>query len=263
MTVTVQLGSADNPLRVAIVGSGPSGFYAAEEMLQGPVAAEVTMIERLPVPFGLVRSGVAPDHPKLKQPMAVFDRIAQSPAFRYFGNVRLGVDVTLAELEPMFHAVILACGSQSERRLGIPGEDVAGSHAGTDFVGWYNGHPDHAGHRFDLTQESVVIVGQGNVALDIARMLAKSVDELRHTDIAQHALDALADSRVRDIHIVGRRGPAQVKFTPSELIELGKIPGCDVVIDDAELALNEASAVEAADKMSRNIASNLVIFHRF
>lgn len=263
MTDLLQLGARKNPLRVAIVGSGPSGFYAADELLQCGRAVEVSMIERLPVPFGLVRSGVAPDHPKLKQTTVVFDRIAHSASFRYFGNVRCGCDVTLADLDAMFHAVILACGSESERRLGIAGEDLPGSHAGTDFVGWYNGHPDHAGHRFDLSREAVVIVGQGNVALDLARMLAKSADALRHTDIAQHALESLAQSRVRDIHIVGRRGPAQARFTPSELMELGKITGCDVLVDEAELTLNEASLVEAGDKMSRNVSSNLGIFKKF
>jgi len=263
MTDTVEIRTPDNPLRVAIVGSGPSGFYAAEELLQCGRSVEVSMLERLPVPFGLVRSGVAPDHPKLKQPIVVYDRIASSDSFRYFGNVHFGSDVTLSDLNQMYHAVILACGSQSERRLGVPGEDLPGSHAGTDFVGWYNGHPAHAGHRFDLSQEAVVIVGQGNVALDITRMLAKSADELRHTDIAQHALEALAQSRVRDIHIVGRRGPAQAKFTPSELMELGKIPGCDIVVNEAELALNEASVLEAGDRMSRNISSNLGIFRKF
>jgi ferredoxin--NADP+ reductase len=263
MPDTSVVRSAADALRVAIVGSGPSGFYAAEELLLSAAGVEVTMLERLPAPFGLVRSGVAPDHPKLKQPMAVFDRIARSSSFRYFGNVELGRDVSLAELGRHFDAVVLACGSQSERRLGIPGEDLPGSHAGTDFVGWYNGHPDHAHHRFDLSQEAVCIVGQGNVALDIARMLAKSVDELRHTDIAQHALDALAASRVRDIHIVGRRGPAQAKFTPPELMEFGRIPGCDIAVSEGDLVLNEASAAEAADRMRRNIASNLSLLNKF
>lgn len=257
------LGSADRPLRIAIVGSGPSGFYAAEELLQSQHSLEVTMIERLPVPYGLVRSGVAPDHPKLKQPILVYDRIGHSQHFHYFGNVHVDRDVSVDDLLQTHHGVIFACGADVDRKLGIPGENLPGSHSATEFVGWYNGHPDYCSHTFDLTQEVVAIVGHGNVTLDVARILAKPVDGLRHTDIAEHALDVLANSRIKEIHIFGRRGPAQVKFTPQELSEMGRIPGCLAQVNPEDIVLSDASRVEAADKMNRNIARNLEIFRSF
>jgi ferredoxin--NADP+ reductase len=216
---------AEQPLRVAIVGSGPSGFYAAEALLASGLDVEIDLLERLPVPYGLVRFGVAPDHAKLKSVSAVFAQIAADPKLRFFGNVALGRDVTADELAAMYHAVIVACGAGADRTLCIPGEDLPGVHAAGDFVGWYNGSPDHAHLAFDLSQEVAVVIGQGNVAIDVCRILARPVDELRRTDIAQHALDALAGSRIRDIHLVGRRGPVQAKFTPKELRELGTLPG--------------------------------------
>lgn len=257
------LGSTERPLRVAIVGSGPSGFYAAEELLRAPHSVEVTMIERLPVPYGLVRSGVAPDHPKLKQPILVYDCIGRSEGFRYFGNVHVGRDVSVDELMETHHAVIFACGAEIDRRLWIPGENLPGSHSATEFVGWYNAHSDYSFLEFDLSQEVVAIVGQGNVALDVARILAKPVDQLRHTDIAQRALDALAGSRIREIHIFGRRGPAQAKFTPQELIEFASIPGCQAIVDAEDLELGQACRVEAADKMNRHVVRNLEILRTF
>ncbi|MBI2224206.1 MAG: FAD-dependent oxidoreductase, partial [Betaproteobacteria bacterium] len=257
------LGSADRPLRIAIVGSGPSGFYAAEELLQSQHSLEVTMIERLPVPYGLVRSGVAPDHPKLKQPILVYDRIGRSQGFHYFGNVHVDRDASIDDLLETHHGVIFACGAEADHKLGISGESLSGSHSATEFVGWYNGHLDYRSLTFDLTQEVVAIVGQGNVALDVARILAKSVDGLRHTDIAAHALDALADSKIKEIHIFGRRGPAQARFTSQELSEMGRIPDCLALVDPDDLVLGDASRVEAADKMSRNIARNLEIFRSF
>jgi ferredoxin--NADP+ reductase len=202
------------------------------------------MIERLPAPYGLVRHGVAPDHPKLKEAIAVYDRIARSPEFRFFGNVTVGRDVSVEALRAAYHVVIFASGAESDRRLGVPGEDLAGSYTATEFVGWYNGHPDFRDRVFDLTQEVAVIVGQGNVAADVGRILAKTVDELRHTDIAEHALEALAASRVREIHVVGRRGPAQAKFTAKELLELGELDAADVVVDPADLELNPESLAE-------------------
>lgn len=162
------LGSHDLPLKVAIVGSGPSGFYAAEELLQSAHSVEVTMIERLPVPYGLVRSGVAPDHPKLKQPTLVYDRISQSSGFHFFGNVHVDRDVSARDLLETHHALILACGAEADRKLSIPGENLPGSHPASQFVGWYNGHPDYRSLTFNLTQEVAVIIGQGNVALDVA-----------------------------------------------------------------------------------------------
>jgi len=255
--IAAGLGTAANPLRVAIVGSGPSGFYAAEALLKAPLAVEVDMLERLPVPYGLVRYGVAPDHPRLKQPTVIFDKIAQSPGFRFFGNVAIDRDVSLEDLRATHHAILFACGAEADRRLGLPNEDLPGSHTATEFVGWYNGHPDYRDRTFDFSAETAVIIGQGNVAIDVARILCKPVDDLRQTDIADHALEALAASRVREIHLVGRRGPAQASFTTKELRELGEIPGCAPVVGAADLALNPACSSELERKTNFIAAANV------
>ena len=256
-------GTEQNPLRVAIVGAGPSGFYAAEALLKSGLVLRIDMIERLPAPFGLVRHGVAPDHPKLKEAIAVYDRIARSPDFRFFGNVTVGRDVTVDALRGAYHAVVFASGAETDRRLGVPGEDLPGSYTATEFVGWYNGHPDYRDRAFDLSQEVAVIIGQGNVAADVCRILAKTVDELKHTDIAQHALEALAASRVREIHVVGRRGPAQAKFTAKELRELGELDDAEVVLDPAELALNAESLAEFEDRKGAAAKKNVEILREF
>ncbi|MGE0383584.1 MAG: FAD-dependent oxidoreductase [Gammaproteobacteria bacterium] len=245
-------------LRVAVVGSGPSGFYAAEALLKA--GALVDVIERLPCPFGLVRSGVAPDHPKLKTAIGVYEKIARHPGFNYIGNVTVGRDLTVQELRESHHAVVFCHGAESDRRLGVPGEDLPGSHTATEFVGWYNGHPDYRDRQFDLSQEIAVIVGQGNVAADVARILCKTADELRETDISAHALDALAASRIREIHVVGRRGPAQAKFTSKELKEFGEFADCRALVEGTDLELDAASAAEAADKSNPGVARNLEIF---
>jgi ferredoxin/flavodoxin---NADP+ reductase len=257
------LGTADKPIQVAVVGSGPSGFYATEALLKCNRAVHVDMIERLPVPFGLVRNGVAPDHPKLKEPILVYDRIARLPGFAFFGNVEVGHAVSVAELREFYHAIVLACGAAADRKLNIPGETLPGSHTATEFVGWYNGHPDYRDRGFDVSHEVAVIIGQGNVAADICRILAKPLEDLARTDIAEHALEALAQSRIRKIHVVGRRGPAQAKFTSKELKELGEIPGCDALADPADLELNPASEQELADKMNREGPKNLELFRSF
>jgi len=257
------LGSEGNPLRAAVVGSGPSGFYAAEALLKGGVAARVDVIERLPVPYGLVRHGVAPDHPKLKEAILVYDKIARLPNFSLLANVTVGRDVTVDELLANYHAVVFSSGAESDRRLGVPGEDLPGSHTATEFVGWYNGHPDYRDRRFDLSREVAVIVGQGNVAADVCRILAKSVDELRATDISEHALAALAASRVREIHVIGRRGPAQAKFTNKELKELGELPNADAVVDPSALELNAASTAELEAKANVVSAKNVEIFREW
>jgi ferredoxin--NADP+ reductase len=257
--MTGAAGSAGNPLRVAIVGSGPSGFYAAEALLKAPCAVQVDMYERLPVPFGLVRFGVAPDHPKLKLPTAVYDKIARSPGFAFHGNVAVGRDLRVAELRAAFHAVVFASGAESDRVMGIPGEQLPGSHTATAFVGWYNGHPDYRDCQFDLSQEVAVIIGQGNVAADVARMLAKPIDELRGTDMAAHALQELAESRVREIHVIGRRGPAQTKFTNRELQELGELQGCTARLAHDVLPLTERCQSEVADKLNFVAARNVEI----
>ena len=249
------------PLRVAVVGAGPSGFYAAEALLKSDAAVEVDLLERLPSPYGLVRSGVAPDHPKLKQSVEVYKKVAALAGLRYFGNVTVGADVRAAELRGLYHAVIYTCGAETDRRLGIDGEDLPGSHTATEFVGWYNGHPDYRDREFDFSGETAVIIGQGNVAADVARILAKSADELRATDIAAHALEALAQSRIRTIAVIGRRGPAQAKFTTKELREFLALENCRAEIDPAELELNAAGRAEVADaKAGRVAAKNLEVF---
>src|SRR5437660_1591986 len=211
-------------LRVAIVGSGPAGFYAAAALLDADVPIEVDMIERLPTPWGLVRLGVAPDHPKLKTVSRAFERIAAKPGFRFFGNVEVGRDLTHADLTRLYDAVIYAFGSQTDRRLGVPGEDLRGSWSATEFVAWYNAHPDFQELEFDLDVERAVVIGNGNVALDVARMLALTPEELAPTDTTDPAIEAIGSSRISDIVVVGRRGPAQASWTTQELKELGELP---------------------------------------
>jgi ferredoxin--NADP+ reductase len=234
----------DTPaIRIAVIGSGPAGFYAAGHLLKDSAGHfEVDMLERLPTPWGLVRSGVAPDHPKIKSVSRVYEKTAAHPRFRYYGNVNFGEHVSRDELLAHYHAIVYATGSPADRPLGIAGEDLPGSHAATEFVGWYNGHPDHTHLEFDLTADvggagagRAVVIGNGNVALDVARMLVLAPEELAPTDTADHALAVLADSRVNEVVIVGRRGPAQAAFTNPELLELGELAGADVIVDQAEL----------------------------
>jgi ferredoxin--NADP+ reductase len=230
------------PLKVAIVGAGPAGFYAAGQLLSSKdVACEVNLFDRLPAPYGLVRFGVAPDHPKIKSVIRVFEKTAKKDGFRFFGNVEVGTHVTHDELAERHDAVIYTTGASHDRRLGLPGEDLPGSHPATDFVAWYNGHPDAAGLAFDLTGKRAVVVGNGNVAVDVARMLALTEDELRETDTADHAIEALAASNIEEIIVLGRRGIAQAAFTNPELRELGEMAEADVIVDPAEVALDEGS----------------------
>lgn len=250
-------------LNVAIVGSGPAGFYVAEALLQSGLPVHVDMIERLPVPFGLVRHGVAPDHQKLKAVTAVFETIASEENFSFLGNVQVGRDVNIAELQAAYDAVVVATGAVSDRPLGVEGEHLAGSVSATEFVGWYNGHPDFRDRTFDLSHPTAVIVGNGNVALDVCRILAKSVKELKRSDICEHALDALAASKVTDIYLVGRRGPAQAKFTSKELREFGALGHAEPVVDAGELELNAASACELEGPAGVTTARNLDILRTF
>jgi ferredoxin--NADP+ reductase len=225
-----------SPTRIAVIGSGPAGFYAAGHLLADSGGLiEVDMFERLPTPWGLVRSGVAPDHPKIKSVTRVYEKTAAHPRFRYFGNIELGSDITRAELIQHYHAIVYATGSLTDRPLGISGEELPGSWAATDFVGWYNAHPGYRDLDFDLSGERAVVIGNGNVALDVARMLMLSHAELARTDIADHALDVLEHSRIREVIVVGRRGPAQAAFTNPELRELADLADVDVVVDRAEL----------------------------
>jgi ferredoxin--NADP+ reductase len=251
----------DTSLRVAVVGSGPAGFYAAGALLDAEPPVEVDMIERLPTPWGLVRLGVAPDHPKLKSVSKAFERIAAKPGFRFFGNVDVGKDLSHADLTRVYDAVIYAVGSQTDRRLGIPGEDLPGSWSATEFVAWYNGHPDFQDRSFDLSVERAVVIGNGNVALDVARMLALTPDELAPTDTTDPAITAIGESTIREIVVVGRRGPAQASFTTPELHELGDLAGADVVVDPAELELDPSS--EAALEHDTNARRNLEVLRGF
>ena len=245
----------DSPIRIAVIGSGPAGFYAAGHLLKDSGAGghsinfEVDMLERLPTPWGLVRSGVAPDHPKIKSVTRIYEKTAAHPRFRFFGNVVFGEHVSREELLEHYHAIVYATGTPLDRPLGIPGEDLPGSHAATDFVGWYNGHPDHTDLEVDLrSAERAVVIGNGNVAIDVARMLVLAPSELAPTDTADHALEVLGESRVSEVVIVGRRGPAQAAFTNPELLELGELADADVVVDSAELeralAVHDSGAEE-------------------
>jgi ferredoxin/flavodoxin---NADP+ reductase len=234
------LGTQDRPLRVAVVGSGPAGFYAAGQLLsQKELAIEVDVFDRLPTPWGLVRGGVAPDHPKLKSVSRVYEKIARKPGFRFFGNVEVGRDVAHEDLARWYHAVLYAVGSAADRRSGIPGEELPGSWSATEFVGWYNGHPDYRDLEFDLSGERAVVVGNGNVAVDVARMLCLTREELAVTDIADHALEVLERSQITEIVMLGRRGPEQAAFTNPELLELGELTDADVVVDPADLEIEE------------------------
>jgi ferredoxin--NADP+ reductase len=260
-----ELGTEENPLRVAIVGSGPAGFYATEHLLKHEqTTVEVDMFDRLPTPYGLVRAGVAPDHPKIKSVIRVYEKTAARPGFRYFGNVEVGTDVTAAELQERYHAVIFAYGASVDRHLGIPGEDLPGSHSATEFVNWYNAHPDFTDREFDLNCERAVVIGNGNVATDVARMLALPREELEITDTADHAIDPLADCAVKEIVVLGRRGPAQASFTNPEVRELGELTEADVVVDPEEVELDDLSR-EWLDSDEADITArkNVEIFTEF
>jgi len=241
------VGSATQPLRVAIFGSGPAAFYAAEHLFkQKDVVIEVDMFERLPTPYGLVRGGVAPDHLKIKQVTKVFDGIAAQPRFRFFGNVEFGTDLKLAELREYYHQILFATGAQTDRRMNIPGEDLLGSHPATEFVAWYNGHPDYRDHRFNLQVERAAVVGVGNVAIDVARLLSLSRAELLESDAADYAVEALSNSKIKVVYLLGRRGPAQAAFTNPEIKEIGDLAECDVVTRADETQLDELSAASIA-----------------
>jgi len=224
-------------MRIAIIGSGPAGFYAAEALLKrADAAVDVDMFDRLPTPYGLVRGGVAPDHQKIKTVARVFASTAARPTFRFLGNVRLGQDLTVQDLRAHYHQIVYATGNEADRRLGIPGEGMTRCTPATVFVGWYNGHPDYRQARIDLSVDRVAVIGNGNVAVDAARMLLRTPAELEKTDVAEHALEVLRRNQVREVFILGRRGPAQAAFSPAELKELGQMEGVDPVVDAGELA---------------------------
>jgi ferredoxin--NADP+ reductase len=219
--------------RAAIIGAGPSGFYTADQLLKA--GFEVDLFDALPTPFGLVRAGVAPDHPKIKSVTRVYAKTAAHESFRFFGGVGLGVDVSREDLLARYHAVVYAVGTSTDNRLGVPGEDRPGSHPATDFVAWYNGHPHYTDHSFDLNGGRAVVIGNGNVAIDVARMLVLDPRELAPTDTADHALDAFGMAGVTEVVLLGRRGPAEAAFTNPELRELGELERADVIVDAAQL----------------------------
>ena len=246
-------GSAEHPLRVAVVGSGPSGMYAVAALLAEPgLHVAVDVFDRLPAPFGLVRYGVAPDHQKIKNVIRVFDKTAQDSRVRFLGNVQVGRDVTREELRRHYHQVVYAIGAQADRAMGVPGEDLDGSYSSTELVAWYNCHPDLADRAFALQHRQVAVVGVGNVAMDCARVLAMTGEQLATTDISDVALAGLRESGIREVFVLARRGPVEAKCSPPELKELAELPGVQVVVDPAELVVDPASEPElAADRSAQ------------
>ena len=231
-----------------MIGAGPAGFYTTDQLLS--VGWEVDLLDALPTPFGLVRSGVAPDHPKLKSVTRIYEKTAAKPGFRFFGGVALGEQVSRAELLERYHAVVYAVGTGDDRRLGIPGEDRPGSYSATEFVAWYNGHPEYSEHEFDLSGGRAVVVGNGNVALDVARMLVLGGDELAVTDTADHAIEGFGAASVEEVVVLGRRGPAQAAFTNPEVRELGEMARADIIVDAAEV---EAATEPETPTARRNV----------
>ncbi|MEO7273480.1 MAG: FAD-dependent oxidoreductase [Vicinamibacterales bacterium] len=247
-------------MHVAIFGAGPAGFFAAEELLhQTGRQVTVDLFDHLPTPYGLVRGGVAPDHQHTKDVARQFEKTAARPGFRFFGNVTFGVDVSLPEVLSHYHQVLLATGAESDRHLGIPGEDLPGSHPATAFVAWFNGHPDYRDAQFDLSAERAVVVGNGNVAMDVARILIRSVDELARTDLAAHALEALRHSRITDVYLLGRRGPGQAAFSHPELHEVATLSGVDLVVRPEELEEAVAHDAYLAQQHTRHPHRNLEV----
>jgi ferredoxin--NADP+ reductase len=249
--------------RVAIVGAGPAGAFAAASLLRARGDAEIDLFERLPTPWGLLRGGVAPDHQEIKRLDERFDEETLGRGCRFLGNVEVGVDVSHEELARHYTAVVYATGAQTDKSLGIPGEDLPGSRAATEFVAWYNGHPDYRELRFDLSAERAVVIGNGNVAADVTRMLMLDAGELERTDVADHALAALRESKVEEVVVVGRRGPAQAAFTSAELRELGHLDGVDIRVDEADVELDPVSREWLADEGTFTARKNVELLREF
>jgi ferredoxin--NADP+ reductase len=249
------------PHRAAIVGAGPAGFYTAEELLKN--GFEVDLYDALPTPYGLVRAGVAPDHPKLKSVTKRYDKTAADPGFRFFGGVELGSDVERQELFERYDAIVYAVGTADDNRLGIEGEDRPGSHSATEFVAWYNGHPGYADRQFDLSATRAVVIGNGNVAIDVGRMLVLDPDEVGATDTADHAIADLAAAQVEHVILLGRRGPAQAAFTNPELLELGELARADVIVDRDDVVLDEYSSAWLAAEGDKTSRRNVEILQEY
>jgi ferredoxin/flavodoxin---NADP+ reductase len=249
--------------RVAIVGAGPAGAFAAACILRARGDAEIDLFERLPTPWGLLRAGVAPDHQEIKRLQDTFDRQTLARGCRFLGNVDVGVDISHAELMRHYQAVVYATGAQTDKSLGIPGEDMLGSYAATEFVAWYNGHPDYRGLEFDLSARRAVVIGNGNVAADVTRVLTLSPRELERTDIADHALEALRESRIEEVVVLGRRGPAQAAFTSAELRELGHLDGVEIRVDPADVELDPVSRRWLADEGTFTARKNVDLLREF
>lgn len=258
------IGTESNPLRVAIIGSGPAGFYTFSNLLkQHDLVVEVDMFDRLPSPFGLVRAGVAPDHQKYKSVTRIYDKNARLPNFRFYGLVEYGKHIRLDDLKHHYHQAVFATGAQTDRNLNIPGEELSGSHSATDFVAWYNGHPDFTDYKFDLSQEKVAVIGLGNVAIDVARLLCKTPEELASTDMADYAIEALSNSGVREIYILGRRGPAQAAFSTPEIKEMGELTDADISVSRRDMELDPLSLEQVERLRDRTTLKNLELFRSF
>jgi len=253
-----------NLYRVAIVGSGPAGFFAADHLFKNnELNIEIDMYDKLPTPFGLVRSGVAPDHQKIKTVTKVYDKIAANPKFKFFGLIEYGHHITLEDLKHHYHQVLFATGAQTDRRLNIPGEDLNRSHTATEFVAWYNSHPDFADLEFDLSGEKIAIIGMGNVAVDVARILCRSEEELSKTDIAGYAFEKLVNSNVKEVFMIGRRGPAQAAFTNPELKELGNLDIADCLILKEESQLDDLTTQYLSDNPERSIEKKIEMISEY
>lgn len=240
------IGTEQRPLRVAIIGAGPSGFYAADALYRSELIVDADLFDSLPTPYGLLRGGVAPDHQKMKSVGAYYERVANKNEehFRFIGNVTVGKDISVDELKAHYDAIVFSYGSDSDKKTGLPGEDLEGVHSAREFVAWYNGHPDYQDINFDLSQEIVAIIGQGNVAIDVARILAKTTEELNQSDITANAVEQLSKSKIKEIHIIGRRGPVQSAFTELEIREFAHLADANIIVDPADLELNESNKQE-------------------
>ena len=251
------------PLRVAVIGAGPAGFYTADTLFKQDIPVKVDLFEKLPAPFGLVRYGVAPDHEKIKNVIKVFEQTASDSRFSYFGNVTIGHDISVSELKEFYDVIVFAYGAETDRQLGIKGENLKGSYKASQFIGWYNGHPQFRDFQFDFSNEVAVIMGQGNVAIDIARILCSTNDELVKTDICQHALDILAESKIKQVHVYGRGTAANASFTPKEIREMAELADCCPIVNPQDLELDSISCKELEDPANAFRKKNIEILKSF